>query len=86
MIESLLNLIVTRAIPSEVVEGLMTGQFKLFSGVIRWAPGTQYAGQIIRHLLPLSAQTIGTPILAPISSITGLVNTYYINCWGRSMR
>lgn len=79
MIDSLLNLTVTRAIPPEVVMGLMTGQFKLYGGVIRWAPGTQYAGQIIRHLLPVSTQTIGAPILAPISSALGAVNTYQLH-------
>jgi len=78
MVESLLNLIVTRAIPSEVVMGLMTGQFKLHGGVIRGAPGTQYAGQIIRHLLPVTTQTIDAPILAPISRALGAVNTYQL--------
>jgi len=78
MDESLLNLIVTRAIPPEFIPGLMTRQFKLFGGVIRWAPGTQNAGQIIRHLLPVATQTAGAPILAPISSITGVVNIYQL--------
>jgi hypothetical protein len=32
----------------------MTGQYKLYGGVIRWAAGTEYAGQIIRHLLPIA--------------------------------
>lgn len=79
MIESLLNLTVTRAIPPEVVMGLMTGQFKLYGGGVRWAAGTQYAGQIIRHLLPVATQTIGAPILAPISSALGAVNTYQLH-------
>ena len=79
MDESLLNLIVTRAIPPEFLPGLMTRQFKLFGGVIRWAPGTQYAGQIIRHLLPVATQTNGAPILAPILSAMGIVNTYQLS-------
>jgi len=59
--------------------GLMTGQFKLSGGVVRGAPGTQYAGQIIRHLLPVTKQTIDAPILAPISSVMGAVNTYQLS-------
>lgn len=78
MVESLLNLTVTRAIPPDVITGLMTGQFKLYGGVIRGAPGTQYAGQIIRHLLPVTEQTIGAPILAPISRALA-VNTYQLH-------
>lgn len=79
MVESLLNLTVTRAIPPDVMTGLMTGQFKLHGGVIRGAPGTQYAGQIIRHLLPVTEQTTGAPILAPISRVLGVVNTYQLH-------
>ena len=76
MVESLLNLTVTRAIPSDVMTGLMTGQFKLHGGVIRGAPGTQYAGQIIRHLLPVTEPTTSAKVLAPIS---GAVNTYQLH-------
>jgi len=54
MVESFLGLTVTRSIPSEVVTGLMTGQYKLHGGVIRWAASTEYAGQIVCHLLPFS--------------------------------
>jgi hypothetical protein len=79
MVESLLNLTVTRSIPSDVMTGLMTGQFKLHGGVIRGAPGTQYAGQIIRHLLPVTEQTIGTAILAPTSKALDVVNTYQLH-------
>ena len=79
MVESLLNLTVTRAIPPDVMTGLVTGQFKLHGGVIRGAPGTQDAGQIIRHLLPVTEPTIGTPILAPISRALDVVNTYQLH-------
>lgn len=79
MVEPLLNLTVTRAIPPDVMTGLMTGQFKLHGGVIRGAPGTQYAGQIIRHLLPVAEQTTGAPILAPVSRALGAVNIYQLH-------
>ncbi|MCA9975166.1 MAG: hypothetical protein KC413_05425 [Anaerolineales bacterium] len=79
MVASLLNFTVTRAIPQDVVTGLMTGQFKLYGGVIRGAPGTQYAGQIIRHLLPVTEQAIDTPILAPTARALGTVNTYQLH-------
>lgn len=85
MVESLLNLTVTRAIPSEVLMGLMTGQFKLFGGVIRGSPGTPYAGQIIRHLLPVTTQPSDAPLLAPISRALGAVNTYALhNLFGQA--
>jgi hypothetical protein len=76
---SLLGLTVARAIPSEVVLGLMTGQYKLYGGVIRWATGTEYAGQIVRHLLPVAAQTIGGSFLEPIADVVGAVNTYQLH-------
>ena len=85
MVESLLNLIVSRAIPVEVVPGLMTGQFKLYGGVIRGARGTQYAGQIIRHILPVTTQAIDTPIFAPISKALGAVNTYQLLGQGNAL-
>ncbi len=79
MIESLLNLIVARSIPPENYLGLITGKYKLFGGVIRWARGTPYAGQIVRHLIPVNTQTIDAPILAPVSKALGAVNTYQLN-------
>jgi hypothetical protein len=42
---------VARVIPPDVIMGLWTGQYKLYGGVIRWAAGTDNAGQIVRHLL-----------------------------------
>ncbi|OTE96655.1 hypothetical protein BCS42_12340 [Crenothrix sp. D3] len=48
MIETFMNL----NIPQEVLTGLITRQYSLHGGVIRWAAGTEQAGQIIRHLVP----------------------------------
>ncbi len=41
---SVLGMTVTRAIPPEVYQGLVTGQYNLHGGVIRWAPGTEFGG------------------------------------------
>ncbi len=76
---SLLGLTVVRAIPSEVVLGLMTGQYKLYGGVIRWASGTEYAGQIVCHILPVEAQAIGGSFLEPIADVVSAVNTYQLH-------
>lgn len=38
---------VARAIPFDIFAGLITGQYKLYGGVIRHAAGTPYAGQIV---------------------------------------
>jgi hypothetical protein len=45
--------IVARGIPPETWVGLITGQYQLYGGVIRWAGGTAKAGQIVQHLIPV---------------------------------
>jgi hypothetical protein len=67
---------VTRAIPTEVWTGLVTGQYQLAGGVIRWARGTPHAGQIVRHLLPVGSQFIDAPLFTPLSGIPTLMNVY----------
>jgi len=54
MPDTLPGLIVERAIPSDVWTGLVAGKYKLHGGVVSWAVGTPNAGQILRHLLPVS--------------------------------
>ena len=44
---------VARSIPPDVILGLLTKQYMLSGGVIRWVAGTEHAGQIVRHLLPV---------------------------------
>ncbi|HEY9690481.1 MAG TPA: hypothetical protein V6D46_10850, partial [Coleofasciculaceae cyanobacterium] len=46
---------IARAIPFELLLGLAAGQYQLYGGVIRWAAGTPHAGQIVRHLIPVSS-------------------------------
>lgn len=79
MINSLFGLKVARAIPPEVVTGLVTGQYKLYGGVIRGAAGTEYAGQIIRHLIPVATQTTVSSVVNPISGVFGVVNTVQLH-------
>ena len=73
MSETLAGWTVTNAIPPDVITGLMAGQYRQYGGVIRWAPDTGRAGQIVRHLLPAGPRIptvardslqIGNPILA----------------------
>ncbi len=52
MIELLPGWSVATSIPAEVLDGLARGTYALHGGVIRRAPGTDGAGQIVRHLLP----------------------------------
>lgn len=54
MDDTLFGLTVLRSVPQDTVWGLMSGQYTLHGGVIRWAAGTEYAGQIVRHLIPAS--------------------------------
>ncbi len=62
---------VTRAIPQHVLDGLLTGQYKLYGGVIRWAAGTQNAGQIVAHLVPASSQLLN--FVPGLNFIPGIV-------------
>ena len=58
---------VAREIPSEVIAGLSNGRYSLQGGVIRGAPGTENAGEIVRHLLP--AESVGAT--ETVSSVFG---------------
>jgi hypothetical protein len=51
---------IVRAIPSETLLGLAAGYYQLYGGVIRWAAGTPNAGQIVRHLIPVGSNPLGT--------------------------
>ena len=79
MVETLFDLIVERGIPSEVLTGLLTRKFKLYGGVVRWAAGTEKAGQIVRHLIPVSTQSITSQVLSPILGNMGVVNAYQMS-------
>ena len=79
MSESLLGLTVARAIPPEVITGLLAGQYKQYGGVIRWASGTENAGQIVRHLLPVAGQSIESTLFPQVSNTLGIVNTYQLH-------
>jgi hypothetical protein len=79
MADNLLGLQVTRAIPKEVLVGLLAGQYKMYGGVIRWAPGTEQAGQIVRHLIPVVSQTITDPLYGPINGMLNIANTYQLD-------
>ncbi|MCP4369937.1 MAG: hypothetical protein GY797_17750 [Deltaproteobacteria bacterium] len=78
MTDTLLGLTVTRAIPPQVLAGLLTKQYQLYGGVIRWAPGTKYAGQIVRHLVPVAPKLATSPLFGPVSGVFQAVNTYQL--------
>lgn len=65
---------VARMIPPDVAMGLFTGQYKLYGGVIRWAAGTEHAGQIVRHLLPAGSQVLN--FVPGLNFIPGIVNSW----------
>ena len=62
---------VVRAIPPEVMMGIITGKYKPYGGVIRWAAGTENAGQIVRHLIPSSFNPVG--IIPGLDFIPGII-------------
>lgn len=63
------GLTLSRTIPADVALGLLTGSYSLHGGVIRWAAGTEHAGQIVRHLIPASQPALG---MLPFSVIPGV--------------
>jgi hypothetical protein len=75
MTDNLLGLVITRAIPKEVLVGLLAGQYRLCGGVIRWATGTEHAGQIVRHLIPVGSQTITDPLFGTLNGMFNIANT-----------
>lgn len=70
--------IVARGIPFEVLAGLITGLYKSYGGVIRWAPGTQYAGQIVRHLIPVGGMNVLNAIPG-LNFIPGIIANIQLN-------
>ncbi len=73
MLESI-GMTVARNIPLEVIGGLLTNQYTLNGGVIRWAAGTENAGQIIRHLIPVRQLPVNF-----IAEGIGAYNTYQLH-------
>jgi hypothetical protein len=69
MFNSLFGLKVLRAIPEETIGGLLSGQYVLHGGVVRCSPGTEQAGQIVRHLIPLAAPA---QMLLPLNPLPDL--------------
>jgi hypothetical protein len=67
---------IARAIPHETLIGLVTGQYKLYGGVIRWAAGTPHAGQIVRHLIPVGANPLGTIPAYQLTQLLGQIHTF----------
>ncbi len=70
---------VTRLVPPDVWGGLIIGKYKMYGGVIRWAAGTERAGQIVRHLVPVASQVLGGGFFDPISTGFDLLNTYQLH-------
>lgn len=79
MDSDLLGLKVERAIPSDVLNGLSAGVYKLYCGVIRRAPGTINAGGIVRHLIPVGEQSIADPLFGNLSSVFSISNAYQVH-------
>jgi hypothetical protein len=72
------GLIVARALPVETMLGLLSGQYTLQGGVIRWAAGTAQAGQIVRHLIPVAQPAFSLLPFGGLAALSGLTSTYQI--------
>ncbi|WP_036477364.1 hypothetical protein [Myxosarcina sp. GI1] len=62
---------VSRVIPHDTIVGLITGQYKLHGGVIRWAAGTSNAGQIVKHLMPVASNSLN--VIPGLNFVPGIV-------------
>ncbi len=67
-----------RTIPYDVLVGLITEQYKIYGGVIRWAAGTENAGQIVRHLIPVASTNL-LNIIPGLDFIPGIIANFQIN-------
>jgi hypothetical protein len=76
---SILGLTVARQIPPKVITGLLRRQYTLDGGVIRWAAGTQHAGQIVQHLVPVVGQSAEDILFAPVSGALEAANFYQLS-------
>lgn len=54
----------------EIIKGLLTGEMSRYGSVIRWAKGTENAGQIIKHLAEASGLTKSL-IMMPFNPVMG---------------
>lgn len=68
---------VVNAIPYDVISGLMTGQYQMYGGVIRWAAGTVNAGQIVRHLIPAALNPLS--VIPGLDFIPGIIANFQLN-------
>jgi len=66
---------IARAIPYRYLAGLVTGQYTLTGGVIRYAAGTENGGQIVAHLLPAASD-----IIPGLNFIPGLIANFQLHC------
>lgn len=58
----------------EIITGLLNGSMKRYGSVIRWAAGTENAGQIVRHLIEAPGLTSKLTDIA-FPPVLGNVNT-----------
>lgn len=61
----LFGMLVLRQIPIEAIPHILSGQMKVYGGVIRWVAGTPNAGEIAFHLLPIRDTSFMPPLTPP---------------------
>lgn len=86
MTSTVLEWTVQRALPSDTLQGILSGAYQVYGGVIRRTPGTPGAGQIVRHLIfPAGAQLTDTLIPSPVGGILNVANYYQLRQLGGQM-
>lgn len=70
---------VQRTLPTDTLQGILSGAYQMYGGVIRRAPGTPGGGQIVRHLIfPAGAQLTDALIPSPVGGLLNVANYYQL--------
>ena len=75
MISELAGFTLSRAIPDNVMMGIITGAYKVYGGVVR-----NDSGQIVAHLVnAATSSNLLSLVSSPVSMVLSGVNTYQLH-------
>lgn len=81
MITELAGYTLTRTLSDSVLFKVITGDYKIFGGVVRDA----FSGQIVAHLVDTNVSNLLSGAINPVSSILSGVNTFQLHKIGQNV-